>query len=113
MRKRVIANGKLYSMFPSDPIVRGRYYRLYRLYNKAKKVKERQFKKQLLKQIKDLHSASPKEYWKLIDMLKDENTNNFPAENIKPEESLTLNRWVSLIISLRIELLSCIIKCRN
>ena len=94
MRKRVIANGKLYSMFPSDPIVRGRYYRLYRLYNKAKKVKERQFKKQLLEQIEDLHSDNPKEYWNLIDMLKDENSNNFPAENIKPEE------WISHFESL-------------
>ena len=37
LRNRVISNGKLYSMFPKDPIVRGRYYKLQRVYNKTKK----------------------------------------------------------------------------
>ena len=89
MRNRVIANGKLYSMFPNDPIVRGRYCKLFRLYNKTKRNKERQFKTQLLGQIESLHSENPKEYWNLIDMLKDETCDNSPAENIKPET------WVS------------------
>ena len=41
LRNRVISNGKLYSMFPKDPIVRGRYYKLQRVYNKTKTSKER------------------------------------------------------------------------
>ena len=81
MRNRVISNGKLYSMFPSDPIVRARYFRIY---NKTKRNKERQFKTQLLEQIESLHSDNPKEYWNLIDMLKGETFDNSPADNIKP-----------------------------
>ena len=45
MRKRVISNGKLYTMYHNDTIVRGRYFKLYRMYNKTKKYKERQYKK--------------------------------------------------------------------
>ena len=52
MNNRVISNGKLYFMFPSDPIVRGRYYKVFRIYNKTKRNKERQFKTQLLEQSK-------------------------------------------------------------
>lgn len=94
MRNRVIANGKLYSMFPNDPIVRGRYFKLFRIYNKTKRNKERQFKTQLLEQIESLHSENPKEYWNLIDMLKDETCDTSPAENIEPET------WVSHFESL-------------
>lgn len=94
MRNRVIANGKLYSMFPGDPIVRGRYFKLFRIYNKTKRTKERQFKTQMLEQIESLHSENPKEYWNLIDMLKDETFESSPAENIKPET------WVSHFQSL-------------
>lgn len=76
MRNRVIANGKLYSMFPGVPVVRGRYFKLFRIYNKTKRNKERQFKTQLLEQIEILHSENPKEYWNLIDMLKGETFDN-------------------------------------
>ena len=41
MRSRVIANGKPYSLFPKDPIIRERYFKLYRTYYKTKRVKER------------------------------------------------------------------------
>ena len=44
MRKRVIITGKLYSMLPNDPVVRGRYFKLYIIYSKAKKRKERHIK---------------------------------------------------------------------
>ena len=36
MRKRVISTGKLYSMLPNDPVVRDRYFKLYRIYSKTK-----------------------------------------------------------------------------
>ena len=62
MRKKVISNGKLYSMYHNDPIVRGRYFKSYRVYNKMKKYKERLYKQQLLEQIENLHSENPKEY---------------------------------------------------
>ena len=93
MRKRVISNGKLYSLFPKDPIVRGRYFKLFRTYNKTKRSKERQYKKHLLEQIENLHSENPKEYWNLIDKLKDVNCQN-PSDNVKPED------WVNHFKSL-------------
>ena len=51
MRSKVIANGKLYSLFPKDPIVRGRYFKLYRTNNATKRVKERQYKKTVVGKI--------------------------------------------------------------
>ena len=69
-----------------NPIIRGRYFKLYRTYNKTKRVKERQYKKQLLeKKNENLHTENPKEYWNLIDKLKDGYSCN-PCENIKPED---------------------------
>jgi hypothetical protein len=45
LREKVLAQGKIYSKFPKDPVIRGHYYKLYREYNKLrKKTKHRQFK---------------------------------------------------------------------
>ena len=47
-----------------------------RTYNKTKRVKERQYKKQLLEKIENLHTENSKEYWNLIDKLTDDNSCN-------------------------------------
>lgn len=41
----------------------------------------------MLEQIESLHSENPKEYWNLIDKLKDENRSN-PCENISSDDWL-------------------------
>ena len=41
LRARVVSQGILYSIYPQDPIVRRHYYKLYREYNKLRKMKYR------------------------------------------------------------------------
>lgn len=39
LREKVLAQGKIYSKFPKDPVIRGHYYKLCREYNKLRKTK--------------------------------------------------------------------------
>ncbi|CAG2200969.1 unnamed protein product [Mytilus edulis] len=48
----------------------GHYYKLQRVYTKARKHKYREYKQSLLKQIETLHEENPKQYWQLIDELQ-------------------------------------------
>ncbi len=76
MRSRVMSKGNLYSKYPSDPIVRGSYYRLYRQYNKLRKFKARTFKACILSKLDDLQTDNPKSYWHLINSLKEDDQND-------------------------------------
>ena len=58
------------SQFPSDPIIKGSYFKLYCEYNEARKYKKRTFKQSILNQLDELQSSDPKAYWNLIDNLK-------------------------------------------
>ena len=60
MRYRLINKGKLMSLFPLDPIIKGSYFKLYREYNKTRKYKKRTFKQSILNQLDDLQSSDPK-----------------------------------------------------
>ena len=53
LRENVISQGRLYSKFPKDPYVKGHYYKLYRQYNKLRKLKYRQFQDKVIKQLDD------------------------------------------------------------
>ncbi|CAG2218274.1 unnamed protein product [Mytilus edulis] len=70
LRKNLFSYGKIYSRFPRDPAVKGHFYKLQRLYTKARKHKYREYKQSLLKQIETLHEENPKQYWQLIDELQ-------------------------------------------
>ena len=53
-----------------DPIVRGRYYKLYREYNKLRKMKYREFTNAIINKLDSLMTKDPKQYWKLVNDLK-------------------------------------------
>ncbi|VDI79040.1 Hypothetical predicted protein [Mytilus galloprovincialis] len=70
-RKILVSKGELLSKFPYDPIVRGSYYKCYREYNKLRKYKMRTFKQSILNSLDNLRDSDPKQYWKLINSLKE------------------------------------------
>lgn len=84
MRYRLIAQGKIYSTFPKDPVVKSHYYKLLREYNKVRKFKRKNFQNSILNQLDALQNKQPKEYWKLINDLKNHNKDN-SAANIDPD----------------------------
>jgi hypothetical protein len=59
---------------------------LLREYNKVRKSKYRLYKKLLLHQIEILHDKDPKQYWKLIEELKD-------TEKIDTTSSISTSTW--------------------
>jgi hypothetical protein len=72
LRARVVSQGILYSRYHMDPIVRGRYYKLYREYNKLRKMKYREFTNAIINKLDSLMTKDPKQYWKLVNDLKAE-----------------------------------------
>ena len=70
MRYNLISYGKVYSKYPKDPFVKNHFYRLYREYNKSRKMKQKMYKNNLLNEIETLHEDNPKLYWRLINDLQ-------------------------------------------
>jgi hypothetical protein len=56
LREKVLAQGKMYSKFPKDPVIRGHYYKLCREYNKLRKTKYRQFKAEIINKLDSLYN---------------------------------------------------------
>ena len=54
LRARVVSQGILYSIYPEDSIVRGHYYKLYREYNKLRKMKYREFRNTIFNKLDSL-----------------------------------------------------------
>ena len=70
MRSNLISLGKLYAKFPKDPYIKGKYYRNYRLYNKSRKAKYKEFMNSMFDKLEKLQSENPKHYWQLVNDIK-------------------------------------------
>jgi hypothetical protein len=87
-RKTLVEKGELLSRFPCNPIIRGSYYKCYREYNKLRKYKKRHFKQTILDDLDRLRDSDPKQYWKLINSLKDSN-NDDKTNLVEPDSWYT------------------------
>lgn len=76
------------SRFPCNPIIRGSYYKCYREYNKLRKYKKRHFKQSIIDDLDRLRDSDPKQYWKLINSLKDSN-NDDKTNLVEPDSWYT------------------------
>ena len=72
LREHVFAQGKFYGKSPKDRIFKGHYYKLYREYNKLRRMKCRKFKNDIIEKVDSLRIADPKQYWKLVNDLRAE-----------------------------------------
>jgi hypothetical protein len=88
LRQRVNAQGKLLKQFPNDPHIRGSYYKTLKNYRRSVKYHKKQFKQDMINKLDDLCSNSPRDYWKLLAKLKNENLDNDPTTQIKPDQWL-------------------------
>ena len=88
LRHNLISYGKIYSQFPNDPNVRNHYYKLNREYTKLRKARKRQYKNSIIHELENLHENNPKQYWKLINDLK--NNNNEDVQN-----NITSSEWLN------------------
>ena len=70
MKYNLISYGKIYTKFPKDPFVKNHYYKLYREYNKLRKLKYKSYRENMLEELENLHDDNPKLYWQLINELQ-------------------------------------------
>jgi exonuclease III len=84
MRHRVNNMGKLIKQYPKDPQVTGTYHKLLKDYRRATKYHKKMYKQDMINKLDDLHDQSPKEYWKLLNKLKNNNNNQSQSNQIDP-----------------------------
>ena len=84
--KRLLTEAaKNLTRYPKDPIVRGRYHTVKKEHKQLIKKKELQFKECLLDKINNLQANNPKEYWAIVNRLKEAKQDN-TIDNIDPLE---------------------------
>ena len=71
LRNQVVQKAKLMSTFPFNKELRNSFYKAYRIYNKTRKYKAKNYKTNIIRQIDNLKTENPKDYWKLINSLKE------------------------------------------
>jgi exonuclease III len=86
MRKELMKKAKLLGQFPTDPQVRGSYYKFLKQYNRNRKYKQRLYKQNIVTKLDHMRVEKPSEFWKILDLLKSEETRDNPATNISLEE---------------------------
>ena len=91
LKREVLRFGKLFSKFPSDPIVRRTFFVIKKAYKKLVKTKERSFKEFLLQKIASFKSDNPKDFWEMVNELRQKAANQI-SDKIDAEEWFTYFR---------------------
>jgi exonuclease III len=89
LRLRVQAGSKQLASNPSDPVIRGLFFRDVKNYNKQRKRKIQIYKRNLMTNLEQLESNNPKQFWELLEKLKVSTTNHphkSPGNNISPND---------------------------
>lgn len=86
IKKIVDDKANLMNKYPRDPTVRGSFFKIQKQYSKLRKKKKREFKSLILKRLENLESENPKDYWNLVNTLRNES-------NEKNENSIDGEIW--------------------
>lgn len=81
MRSQLINKGRLISSDPFNLDLRNNFFKNYRLYNKARKYKMKSYKKSIINKLENLHNNNPKQYWQLVNSLKESENFTPPVES--------------------------------
>ena len=74
---------------PSNPFLRGSFYKCLKTYRKARKSQMHKYNQELIEKLDSLHEQNPKVYWKLLDQLKRAKLN----KDNKNELNISLSDW--------------------
>ena len=88
MRYSLDNKDKIYAKFPNDPVIRGSFYKLQREYSKLCKKKFREFKRDLVEKLDNLHENNPKEYWQLLNSVTKDRDNS-------TESQISIEEWLN------------------
>ena len=70
--------------YPNDPDVRGRYHKMRKEHKKLVKRTAQKFKEQLLDKSNSLESNNPKDFWSMVNSMKETKQNNI-IDSISPQ----------------------------
>ena len=79
MRKTLDHKGKLFAKYPTDPFVRGNFYKYRKSYSKLCKFKRQKYKSDLVDKLDNLFENDPKAYCPLLDELRDNKRDSFES----------------------------------
>ena len=94
LKREILRIGKLSSKCPSDPSVRGTFLVIKKIYKKLDKTKKRSFKEFLLQKIASFESDNPKDFWEMVNELRQKSANQI-SDKIDAEEWFTYFRKLS------------------
>ena len=83
LKKHVMYLSGMLQKYPNCTEIRGSFFKTLKFYNKERKRKRREFKQMMLDRLDLLRDNNPKEYWKLLQSMKQDETN---SSNIGLEE---------------------------
>jgi exonuclease III len=89
LKQRIKAGSRQLQMHPYDPIIRGLFYRDLKHYNKQRKLKMKKYRQEILSKLEQLEQKSPTEFWKLIDLLK----NNEQSSKVAHSNKIDPQEW--------------------
>jgi hypothetical protein len=82
LRQRVQASSRQLARDPYNPIIRGLHYRDLKHYNRIRKKTFRLYKADMLHKLEQLEENDPKQFWSLLDDLKNNPGKKQPSTNI-------------------------------
>ena len=98
MRKTLDYKGKLLTKYPSDPLLRGNFFKYRKIYSKFCKSQRRKYQAYLIDKLDNLFDSDPKAYWSLLDDLKEnkrDSVDSMPSADDMFDHFSTLNKLPS------------------
>ena len=86
LKNEVLHLGKLVSKFPKDPLIHGKFISTKKAFKKLVKKKNWDAKNKLLDKICDSEKKNPKQFWRLLNKLKEAKANDSPISMKEWEE---------------------------
>lgn len=88
LRRQLEQKQKLLDKYRRDPQIRGSFFSLLKKHRKARKLKYKEYKKNLFDQLDLLRDSDPKSYWSLLEKLNhlDKPSSSSPSDEIPEEE---------------------------
>ena len=83
MAKELKLNAKLLTLTPNSPFLRGSLYKKRKEYKKLVKSKKREWRATMIKKLEEIENTDPKEYWKIINELREKKTNEVDFDTEK------------------------------
>ena len=71
----------------NNPYIRGNFFKCLKIYRKTRKEEMRTYRKDLINKLDTLYSNNPKEYWELVEKLKND------KDNFQKESSIDMSEW--------------------